>query len=334
VPLKIIQGDITKINCDAIVNVAGTDLRMGGGVCGAIFNAAGIDELRKACAKLAPIKVSDAAITEGFNLPAKYIIHAARPVYSDGKELLRTCYINALDLAKEYKCESIAFPLMSSGVYGYPKGEAIALATGFIGEWLIVNDFNVYIVVYDKKTFELSVDLNNEISAFINNNFYHYTRYSINKTYLQRDFDSVELKASIPSKNFSDTADIGLLQEMIKQLDEPFTDTLLRIIDAKGKTDVEVYKRANLDRRLFSKIRTGKGYTPGKKTIISLAVALELTLKETQNLLERAGFTLSRSFLFDVIIEYFIIQKRYNIYEINNVLFQYDQSLLGDMLGI
>jgi len=119
------------------------------------------------------------------------------------------------------------------------------------------------------------------------------------------------------------------VDDVIARLDEPFSATLLRIIDAKGKTDVEVYKRANLDRKLFSKIRTGKRYAPSKKTVIALSIALELSLPETRDLLERAGFALSRSVVFDVIVEYFITKRRFDIFEINNVLFEYDQPLLG-----
>ena len=339
-PLTIIRDDITKLTVDAIVNAANTNLQMGGGVCGAIFHAAGADRLQAACDNLAPIQTGEAVITRGFALTAKYIIHTAGPVYRDGTKgeetLLRSCYKNALDLAKKNGCESIAFPLISSGIYGYPKPEALAVATSAIGQWLMEDDMDVSLVVLDKTAFSLSRELHGDVKAFIDQNYVD-----------DREPRQRPLGAESIAFTSADTADLMMAPQaampmpasaamrerkpadIFGQLDEPFSTTLLRLIDHKGKTDVEVYKRANIDRKLFSKIRTSKGYMPSKKTIVALAVALELSLAETGDLLERAGFTLSRSVLFDVIIKYFITRQRYDIYEINNVLFEYDQPLLG-----
>ena len=396
-PFEIIRNDITKLKVDAIVNAANPNLLAGGGVCGAIFAAAGADRLREACSNLAPIKTGEAVITKGFALPAKYIIHAAGPVYQDGNRneeaLLRSCYTNALDLAKKHRCESIAFPLISSGIYGYPKGEALAVATNAIKEWLMNDEMHVSLVVFDKAAFTLSNDLLGEVKAFIDENYVDESNLRFGRRYFDqlRGAEAVvnseamldELVSIEESASFSPAAEefnaqilpetsvhkklsaakpssqilpsgqelssgqmlpsvqmslvgsnkrydaVGKLDDVVGRLDEPFTATLLRLIDARGKSDVEVYKRANLDRKLFSKIRTGKGYMPSKKTAVALAVALELSLFETRDLLERAGFALSRSVVFDVIIEYFITRKRYDIFEINNVLFEYDQPLLG-----
>ena len=354
-PLSIIRNDITKMQVDAIVNAANTSLLMGGGVCGAIFSSAGADRLQAACDKLAPIKTGEAVLTKGYALPAKYIIHAAGPVYYDGKsneeELLQHCYKNALAIAKKHNCKSVAFPLISSGIYGYPKDEALAVATGTIGEWLMENEMDVSLVVFDKAAFALSKSLLGEIKAFIDENYVDESeaRYGRSQSlFAQIAFESDEASASAqfagamqapqqrrikPDKMPTVTPLAQPLshafEEFSGRLDEPFSATLLRFIDIKGKTDVEVYKRANLDRKLFSKIRTGKGYMPSKKTAVAFAVALELSLTETRDLLERAGFALSRSVMFDVIIEYFITRKRYDIFEINNVLFEYDQPLLG-----
>ena len=378
-PFEIIRNDITKLKADAIVNAANTSLLAGGGVCGAIFAAAGADRLREACNNLAPIKTGEAVITKGFALPAKYIIHAAGPVYQDGNRneeaLLRSCYTNALDLAKKHRCESIAFPLISSGIYGYPKDEALAVATDAIKAWLMNNDMHISLVVFDKAAFTLSNELLGDVKAFIDENYVDESnrrfgrRYSDQLRVAEADVNSEamldeignneesaafgsaaeefdvsvlpespahkKLSAAKPFAQMSSVGSVkldgivGRLDDVVDRLDEPFTATLLRLIDAKGKSDVEVYKRANLDRKLFSKIRTGKGYMPSKKTAVALAVALELSLSETRDLLERAGFALSRSVVFDVIIEYFITRKRYDIFEINNVLFEYDQPLLG-----
>jgi len=394
-PLTIIRNDITKMDVDAIVNAANASLLAGGGVCGAIFAAAGEDKLQKACNKLAPVNTGDAVITKGFSLPAKYIIHAVGPVYQGGgnneESLLRACYENSLNLAKKHGCDSIAFPLISSGIYGYPKDEALTVATDTISKWLMKDDMDVSLVVFDKAAFELSGDLLGEVKAFIDENYVDErherfgrmrTRHLFEDDVLSTEsaiapspmLDGTEsipdetvmaprpksdneksmpdasvisprrkpdITASIPTDflsheampSYMRQADSALHSTVFgdfgKKLDEPFSTTLLRLIDAKGKTDVEIYKRANLDRKLFSKIRTGKKYMPSKKTAVALAVAMELSLPETRELLERAGFVLSRSVMFDVIIEYFISRRKYDIYEINNVLFEYDQQLLG-----
>jgi O-acetyl-ADP-ribose deacetylase (regulator of RNase III) len=330
-PFIIVRQDITKMNVDAIVNAANTRLQMGGGVCGAIFRAAGPAELQAACDALAPIETGGAAITPGFQLPAKYVIHAAGPVYdsrnkAQSEAYLRSAYTEALNLAFLHQCNSIAFPLISSGIYHYPKAEALRVATAAITDYLNGHDhdLDVYLAVFDKAAFAASQALLGEVESYIDE---HYVDTHQKP---RRDLLAVEKMALEDSYSCL----LGSLQapgldERIKHLDEPFSATLLRLIDAKGKTDVEVYKRANLDRKLFSKIRTGKGYTPKKPTILALAVALELTLAETDDLLERAGYALSHASKFDVIVEFFIAKGNYNIYEINEVLFQYDQPLLG-----
>jgi O-acetyl-ADP-ribose deacetylase (regulator of RNase III) len=351
-PFTIIRNDITKLNVDAIVNAANTALQMGGGVCGAIFSAAGVERLQNACDNLAPIKTGDAVITQGFNLPAKYIIHTAGPVYKDGKngeeELLRACYTNSLDVAKKYDCESVAFPLISSGIYGYPKAEALRIATSAINDFLHDHDMTVSLVVFDKSAFEVSRDLLGEVKSFINE---HYIEEHTSKRRQYLDVEcmafesarpsaeqmkSVMLKSIIPAPKYDELqvdedaifTDASLI-DLVENLDEPFATTLLKLIDATGKKDSEVYRRANIDRRLFSKIRSNETYSPSKPTVLAFAVALELNLDQTEDLMEKAGFALSRSRKFDVIVEYFIQNKKYDIFQINEVLFTYDQPLLG-----
>lgn len=333
-PLTIIRQDITKMQVDAIVNAANTSLQMGGGVCGAIFRGAGAADLQAACDKLAPIRTGDAVITPGFRLSAKHIIHTAGPVYRDGKhgeeEQLRSCYLNSLKRAVENKCDSIAFPLVSSGIYGYPKAEALRAATAAIRDFLSEHDIHVYLAVFDKASFVVSEKLLGQVAAFINEHYAdeHEDRRRGRKL-LELEKKALHASAASQTGNAEAAAPAAGLEELVGNLDEPFSSTLLRLIDTKGKTDVEVYKRANLDRKLFSKIRTGKGYMPSKRTAIALAVALELTFAETEDLLKRAGYALSHSQKFDVIIKYFIINGKHDIFAINEVLFQYDQPLLG-----
>ena len=324
-PFSIVRQDITQMQVDAIVNAANTELEMGGGVCGAIFQAAGVTALRAACRKVAPIPTGGAVLTPGFNLPAKYIIHAAGPVYrswdaAQSERLLRSAYLESLRLARRHRCASIAFPLISSGIYGYPKEEALRVATAAIGDFLMQHDMEVYLAIFDKASFAISQKLAGAVESYIDENYVS-AHQLLRRGLLEVESRAIEAAAPPPM-----TADPSC---MSGELDEPFHVALLRLIDAKGKTDVEVYKRANIDRKLFSKIRKGKGYLPGKRTVLALAIALQLTLRETDDLLERAGYALSHSQKFDVIIEYFILSGRYDIFEINEVLFQYDLPLLG-----
>jgi len=339
-PFTIVRQDITKMKVDAIVNAANTELQIGGGVCGAIFKAAGEHELRTACDKLAPIKAGEAVITQGFKLPAKYIIHAAGPIYhqwdtEQSEKLLRSAYINSLRLAVENKCTSISFPLISSGIYGYPKDEALRVATLAIQDFLSDHDIDVYLAVFDKDAFAVSVKLLGEVASYINDHYveeHRITRRELLDVEQRALYEAESIKYNTPMPQISESilqAPNAGIDDLVSNLDEPFSTTLIRLIDDKGKTDVDVYKRANLDRKLFSKIRTGKGYMPSKRTAIALAIALELNLDETDDLLERAGYALSHSQKFDVIIEYFIISGKYDILEINEILFKYDQPLLG-----
>lgn len=333
-PFTIIRNDITKMRVDAIVNAANTDLQMGGGVCGAIFKAADAARLQAACDRLAPIKTGDAVITSGFNLSAKYVIHAAGPVYrhwsaEQSEQYLRAAYTNSLKRAVENGCESVAFPLISSGIYGYPKDEALKVATSAIQDFLADHDIDVSLVVFDKAAFAVSETLLGEVESYIDEHYVEAHRVSRRELLdveraVFKEADLIHLNT--PAAMHAPSTGID---DLVGNLGEPFSQTLLRMIDARGKTDAEVYKRANLDRKLFSKIRSNKDYMPSKRTAIALAVALELTRDETDDLLKRAGYALSHSQKFDVIVEYFITSGKYDIFEINEVLFSYDQPLLG-----
>lgn len=332
-PFTIVRQDLIKMKVDAIVNAANPQLMMGGGVCGAIFTAAGAEPLQKACDSLAPIQTGEAVITSGFDLPARYIIHTAGPVYKDGNHgeeaLLRASYRNSLKRAVENHCKDVAFPLISSGIYGYPKGEALRIAIESVEEFLKDHDLEVYLVVFDKSAYQISEELRGPVASYVDEHYVE-ARKEYGRQRTKWDEPDGGMLLNAPAMSTLDQAMVDIdLDQALDHLDEPFSQTLFRWIDRKGMKDVEVYKGANLDRKLFSKIRTGKGYTPGKRTILALAVALELTLEETEDLLQKAGYALSHSNKFDVILEYFLIQQKYNIYDINQVLFSYDQPLLG-----
>ncbi|MDQ0243272.1 O-acetyl-ADP-ribose deacetylase (regulator of RNase III)/transcriptional regulator with XRE-family HTH domain [Bacillus fengqiuensis] len=332
-PLEIVRSDITKMNVDAIVNAANTALKMGGGVCGAIFRTAGASELQKACDKIGGCKVGEAVMTDGFKLDAKFIIHTPGPIWQGGSNqeaaLLKAAYYNSLELAKIHQCESIAFPLISTGIYGYPKEEALQIAVSTISSFLLNHDMLVYLVVFDKKSFGLSKKLFTSIREYIDEYYVDEVENTFKRIGREEQYamDSLQ-EAKILQQDVYEEANDSLVN-LLNQLDESFSERLLRLIDEKGMTDVETYKRANIDRRLFSKIRNGVDYTPKKKTAIAFAIALKLNLAETVELLTAAGYTLSHSSKFDVIIEFFIQQANYDIHEINEALFAFDQPLLG-----
>ena len=336
-PLEIVRNDITKMTVDAIVNAANESLLGGGGVDGAIHYAAG-PELLAECKTLVGCKTGKAKITSGYNLPAKYVIHTVGPIYEDGKhgekDLLESCYRESLALAKAHNCETVAFPLISSGVYGYPKDQALKVAIDVISDFLLENEMKVYIVIFDKAAYKISEKLFSDIAEYIDDNYVdEHTDYRRERSRMNYPCQSVMIGSAQPE--YLDLCECKAmlseedLDERIKQIDESFSQMLLRKIDEKGMTDAECYKKANIDRKLFSKIRSDVHYKPSKPTVIAFAVSLELSLDETEDMLKKAGFALSHSNKFDIIIEYFISKGNYNIFEINEALFAFDQSLLG-----
>ena len=337
-PFRIIRNDITKVKADAVVNAANSSLLGGGGVDGAIHRAAG-PELLKECRTLGGCNTGDAKITKGYKMPCKYIIHTVGPIWNGGrsgeKEQLYSCYKKSLELAKEYECGSVAFPLISSGVYGYPKDKALDVAVSAITDFLEENDMDITMVVFDKNAVSVSEKLIADVKKYIDDNYaeehssYFSRRNKEIRFWGECDEPYIKMSADREYRAPESYDDLSACFEDFNKLDETFSQALLRMIDEKGLTDVQVYKKANIDRRLFSKIRSDMNYKPKKQTAIALAVALELDIHETQKLLEKAGYTLSNSIKFDVIIKYFIENKKYNIYEINETLFAFDQSLIG-----
>ena len=395
-PLTFLRADITTLSCDAIVNAANTKLLPGGGVCGAIFKAAGFLPLALACRKIGSCAVGDAVMTKGFKLKAKAIIHTVGPVYgkdpANQERLLGDCYRNSLRLAAENGFESIAFPLISSGIYGYPKDKALRIATNAIKDFLQESetDMQVFLVVYDKASFEISRTLYEDIRSYIDerevrppaasrmpedvsvnmpfgapapdafpvdaapapDDFPGSTGkhdYTAKENPPHDEISHPQAKSFPRTKPLSDRqtnssseavceqASMSLLDalrdrslaDLLDRKSETFSEMLLRLIDEKGMTDVEVYKRANIDRKLFSKIRK-KDYVPKKATVFALIIGLRLNMDEARDLLSRAGFAFSESLRFDIIIEYFIEHERYDIYEINETLFAFDEALLGN----
>ncbi len=329
-PLQIIRNDITKMTVDAIVNAANESLLGGGGVDGAIHYAAG-PKLLAECRRLGGCKTGRAKITGGYNLPVKYVIHTVGPIYKDGKHgeknLLESCYRESLTLAKEHDCETVAFPLISSGVYGYPKDQALKVAIDVISDFLLENDMTVYIIIFDKAAYKIGEKLFTDITEYIDDHYVdEHTDYRRESMRLNMPMQSIMAEDMCKCKAMAADDD---LDSKLKQIDESFSQMLLRKIDEKGMTDAECYKKANIDRKLFSKIRSDVHYKPSKPTAIAFAISLELPLEETEDMLKKAGFALSHSNKFDIIIKYFISKGNYNIFEINEALFAFDQSLLG-----
>ena len=331
--LQIVRNDITKMEVDAIVNAANSSLLGGGGVDGCIHRAAG-PELLAECKTLGGCETGSAKITKGYRLPCKYVIHAVGPRWRDGKhgerEKLISCYRTSLALAKEHGCETVAFPLISSGIHGYPKDQALKVAIDTISDFLLENDMTVYIVIFDRKAYQIGEKLFSDIAAYIDDNYVdeHTDSRSEQSRRMQMLSDEPE-EETFGAPLAPMAASAKTLDDALSQIDESFSEMLLRKIDEKGMTDARCYKNANIDRKLFSKIRSDKLYKPSKPTALAFAIALELPLDETKELLMKAGFALSHSNKFDIIIEYFIEHGNYNIFEINEALFAFDQSLLG-----
>lgn len=388
-PLQIIRNDITKLRCDAIVNAANSTLLGGGGVDGAIHKAAGKGLLLE-CMKLGGCKVGHAKLTGAYKLPCRYVIHTVGPRWRGGqngeRELLESCYRESLRLAMDHGCESVAFPLISSGIYGYPKDQALRVAVDMITSFLMEHDMLVYLVIFDKAAFRISEKLFTDITSYIDDKYvdthFEFTQFQrdeqgestlLAETCILPDMGEIQepptplvpypqetstpRTAPIPQATSTPQATPTLqtasipktvpipqatsipkavpipkaasLEDAVKQMDESFSEMLLRKIDEKGMTDSQCYKKANVDRKLFSKIRSDNHYHPSKTTAIAFAIALELDLEETKDMLMKAGFALSHSNKFDIIIEYFITNENYNVFEINEALFAFDQTILG-----
>lgn len=376
-PFSIVRNNITEMHTDAIVNTANPRPVIGSGVDCAIHEKAGPKLLEARC-QVGHINRGMSAITPAFDLPAKYVIHTVGPVWKDGKsgeaEILRGCYESALRLAADHGCESIAFPLISAGNYGFPKDLALQTAINAISSFLMNDeDMMIYLVVFDRTAYALSEKLFSDVKSYIDENLvetlreeeyrsntgsrvrYEYEADMVREEcipdldFLCEDFiiedhspaPSIPAAPSAPSASSvsapahrwkrtyaGQTKSERKLEDLLGQVGESFSQALVRMIDERGLKDSEVYKRANMDRKHFSKMINNIKYKPKPETAISLAIALKLNLDETRDFLARAGFALSRSSERDIIVEYFIVNGIYDIFELNQVLFQFTGQTL------
>lgn len=347
-PFLIIRNDITKVQADGVVNPANEKLLEGSGTSRAIFLAAGERKLAAACRKIGHCDLGKAAVTKAYGLRARYIIHAVGPVWIDGKhgeeEILYSAYRESMLLARQYCLESIAFPLLSSGNYGYPKEQAVQTAVRAIRDFLAEYEMKVFLVLYDRGAVRVSKSLWEKIEEYIDDHYVEekdecFFGDASNREFRLRGYPCPQAPARPPMVILPEESPHPMafpqaaprkLEDLISQLEETFSQMLLRLIDERGLKDSYVYKRANIDRRHFSKIRNDVHYAPNKKTVLAFAIALELSLDETKDLLMRAGFAFSRSSKFDVILCFFIENQKYDIFEINETLFAYGEPVLGE----
>lgn len=377
-PFSIVRDDISRVHADVLVNAANVRLAPGGGVCGALFSAAGFDEMRAACEAIGGCATGDAVATPAFNLPARWCVHAVGPIWRGGRaheeELLHRCYRSAFARAVELGARSVAFPLISAGIYGFPVERALAIAREEVAAFLRHHDeVALMLVVFERAVVQMGNALVEQVQEYIDD------EYVDSSSFMRRDMGELERElqwaedasaplsvemaepvalpeclqeddASIAAPRPFVAADIRMpgaampgapsragatldaeIAQLVSTLDAPFSTTLLALIDARGMTDAEVYHRANISRQLFSKIRGNESYRPSKQTVVALAIALELDMSATQDLLARAGFTLSKSSKFDVIVRFFIERGIYDLFQLNEVLFAYDLPLVGSV---
>lgn len=347
-PFLMIRDDITKVRTDALVNPANEALLEGSGTSRAIYLAAGEKRLIAACREIGHCNPGKAVITKAYDLPVKFIIHAVGSEWIDGghgeEACLYSAYRESMLLAVKYGLESIAFPLLSSGYYGYPKDVAMRTAIRAISDFLMEHELLVYLVLYDRSSVNISKKLFAAVEEYIDD---HYVEQRAEQTrcdnlFNYRDFGRKHsfmpvMRSAVQDKesdaaamaDFVPAAPKRSLDALLDQMDETFSQMLLRLIDERGLKDAYVYKKANVDRRHFSKIRNDIHYAPNKKTVLAFAIALELSLDETKDLLMRAGFAFSSCSKSDVIICYFVENRKYDIFEINEMLFAYGQPVLG-----
>lgn len=313
-PLKITEAVIANIECDAVVNQIREDFQPNLEV-GAVIH------------RIDCLEVGQTKLTHGYNSLCKYIIHTVVPCWKGGnhneRELLQSCYKQALGLAIEAKCGSISLPLLSSGEAGYPKDKVIEDALEVIKKFLYENDMLVYLVINDKSLYELSEQLNSNVSSYIKDNLIRLSR----SPKIRHLYDEL-LDDSLGEQPSRSNTEYCFDEFKEKFICKGFRDKLFGFIDKKHCNDVDCYKRANVSRQTWHKIVSDNYYHPTKNTAIALAISLQLDMDETQELLETAGFILSKSSLSDLIIMFCIGNKIYDVFEIDSILFKYGEDTL------
>ena len=344
-PFLMIRNDITKVAADAIVNPANRNLLQGSGTSRAIYQAAGEQELTAACEAIGRCDLGRAVCTPAFGLPAKYIFHAVCPAWHGGffgeAKQLAGAYHSALELAAEYHCESVAFPLLSSGHYGYPKEQAFRIAVDTITQYVMEHDLTVYLVLYDRHSLAVSRKLFASVEEYIDDHYvaqndesYQFDRRrreSVERRRWRLEEEATPMLETAAAPPPPATAPMAArsLEHLMDNLGESFTTRLLRLIDERGLKDSTVYKQSNISRQHVSKIQCNRDYNPKKKTVLAFAVGLHLSEDETIDLLKSAGYAFSDGSKRDWIVRYCLEHKIYNINQVNTLLFEYDQEQLG-----
>ena len=336
-PFSIVRNDIVRVRADVLVNAANERLAAGGGVCGAIFSGAGANRMAAACAQIGRCPTGSAVTTPGFDLPCRWVVHAVGPIWRGGthgeRELLQSCYRSVFSEVAHLGAASVAFPLISAGIFGYPVREALDVARAEASAFLDDHpDVEVTLVVFTRDVVAQGVALLGELREYVDDAYVEGSPHLYDRSAELRELCAPEAyptAAPAPAPTPSAPAAPGQLAERLAHLDASFSEALLALIDERGLTDAQVYRRANLSRQLFSKIRSKPDYRPSKPTAVALALALGLTLPQTQGLLAHAGLTLSRSSKFDVIVEFYLARGVHDVMTVNEALFAFDQPLLG-----
>ena len=339
-PFSIVRNDIARVRADVLVNAANERLAAGGGVCGAIFAGAGASRMAAACAKIGHCPTGSAVTTPGFDLPCRWVVHAVGPIWRGGshgeRNHLQGCYRSVFAEVARLGAASVAFPLISAGIFGYPVREALDVARAETSAFLDDHpDVEVTLVVFTRDVVAQGVARLGELREYVDDAYVDGSPHLRDRSAELRELCAPEpCPAAPPSAAPSCAApgDLGTpdeLAERLEHLDASFSEALLALVDERGLTDAQVYRRANLSRQLFSKIRSKPDYRPSKPTAVALALALGLTLPQTQELLAHAGLTLSRSSKFDVIVEFYLARGVHDVMAVNEALFAFDQPLLG-----